>query len=572
VDLLEPDRVAKHFYNSEVSGLSEVIMFFSLFWLALSVHSEVPVPMWYAETIAAKTLPASEGRRLTAAELTGIRDSKPQIPFRDVTTGIRLADGSLWVGTQNGLCLLGGNQDEWRLFHSRRWLPDNRVLDLAVTSDGIVFVQTPAGMGKLYQKQKKLEQKMEEIHAELRQRHVREGLVGHISLKEPGRLEAGWFQPDSDNDGLWTSLYVAAEAFRFGATGDGRAKENAWQSLKALMFLEKVTGISGYAARTIWPGTEPKPHYGEWHRSADGKWWWKGDTSSDELDGHYIAYSVYYDLAATPAEKEQIRLVVERITDHILKHCYYYVGPSGKRARWGVWAPEKLNRDLAWIEDRGLNSLEILSHLKVADHISGKPCYAEAAKQLVEQHGYALNTVWQKAVWPPRINHSDDQLAFISYYPLMIYERDPKLREIYLVSLERSWRIERPEMSPLFNLIYAACRQASNWKEPGKRPKSAELDAREYDGQVCRDWFRDVPQDLIEWTVKNSNRQDIGPVATNRHRRATGSRVLNVAERPLMRWNGDPYQLDGGSDGRNRDDGTFILLPYWLGRYHRLSP
>jgi hypothetical protein len=54
---------------------------------------------------------------------------------------------------------------------------------------------------------------------------------------------------------------------------------------------------------------------------------------------------------------------------------------------------------------------------------------------------------------------------------------------------------------------------------------------------------------------------------------ATGHEVHCVGrrfERALMRWNGDPYQLDGGSGGRARDDGSFILLPYWMGRYHRL--
>ena len=38
----------------------------------------------------------------------------------------------------------------------------------------------------------------------------------------------------------------------------------------------------------------------------------------------------------------------------------------------------------------------------------------------------------------------------------------------------------------------------------------------------------------------------------------------------MMKWNGDPYSLDGGSGGGERDDGTVILLPYWMGRYHRL--
>jgi hypothetical protein len=83
------------------------------------------------------------------------------------------------------------------------------------------------------------------------------------------------------------------------------------------------------------------------------------------------------------------------------------------------------------------------------------------------------------------------------------------------------------------------------------------------------EWFREVPQDLIEWTVKNSAREDLGEVNANRFRRTSSTRVLLVAERRLMRWNGDPYQLDGGSDGQYRDDGTFILLPYWLGKYHR---
>src|SRR5690348_17660387 len=46
---------------------------------------------------------------------------------------------------------------------------------------------------------------------------------------------------------------------------------------------------------------------------------------------HYFAHAVYFDLAATPAEKEEIRKVVARITDHILDHGYYYIGPSGDR-------------------------------------------------------------------------------------------------------------------------------------------------------------------------------------------------------------------------------------------------
>ena len=61
----------------------------------------------------------------------------------------------------------------------------------------------------------------------------------------------------------------------------------------------------------------------------------------------------------------------------------------------------------------------------------------------------------QKINIPGHINHSDDELAFLSYYPLLNYETDPKLREVYTQSLDRSWQIERPERNPLWNFIYA---------------------------------------------------------------------------------------------------------------------
>jgi hypothetical protein len=237
-----------------------------------------------------------------------------------------------------------------------------------------------------------------------------------------------------------------------------------------------------------------------------------------------------------------------------------------------VWSPESLNGELRRIGDRGLNSLEILSHLKVAEYLVGKPRYSEKIKELIDKHSYHTNTVLQKQVWPPEfVNHSDDELAFLSYYPLLILERDPKLREHYLASIRRSFLIERPEHSPLFNLIYGAALQASTWTEPARRPTEAFVDPADYDQAECLEWFRDVPSDTTGWAVINSDRQDIGRIANNRFRRPRGEIVLPVSERHVMRWNGDPYTLDGGSDGRYRDDGAAILLPYWMGRYHRLT-
>ena len=154
-------------------------------------------------------------------------------------------------------------------------------------------------------------------------------------------------------------------------------------------------------------------------------------------------------------------------------------------------------------------------------------------------------------------------------FPLLIHERDAELRRLYLASIRRTWFAERPEQSPFFNFIYGASLQASRWTDPTKRPATSLIEPADYDRDECIAWFRDVPKDTVHWTISNSGRNDLGTLATNRFGRLTSQTLLPVSERPVMRWNGDPYQLEGGSEGKYRDDGAAILLPYWMGRYHR---
>jgi len=534
--------------------------------------SDAPMSDWTHEFKPAGEFPKSVGQPLSADRLAELKRGTAPLPYGDLTTGLRTPDGTLWLGTTKGLLRLEPGADRYLLFHSRRWLPDDRIDELALAGNGAIWARTPGGMVRLWQRQTTLDQKMTAIHTALRAHHIRLGMVGAIQTKTPGTTKDGYAQPSNDNDGLWTSLYVAAEAFRYGSTGEVEARKNAWQSLSAMLFLEQVTGIPGFVARSVVPASDdPRRYGGQWHRSANGRWWWKGDTSSDEVDGHYFAHAIYYDLAATDEQKEKIRGLITRMTDHILDHGGFYVGPSGKPTTWGVWAPEKLNHDLKWIGERGLNSLEWLSHLKVAEHITGLERYTEAIKELNDRYAYDINTVRQKFIWPANlVNHSDDELAFVAYYPLLWYERDARQRKIYLLSIERSWRIERPEHSPLFNFIYAAARQANRWKEPSQRPSEAFVDPKVYDRDLCIAWFREVPTDMYRWSITNHDRHDLGPLSRNRSGQVCSRFVLPIGERPLNKWNGDPYQLDGGGDGRERDDGTFVLLPYWMGRYHRL--
>ncbi len=547
-----------------------------LFGLVLFVTGLTAAPrgsfrQWVSENGRTVTPPKLNVVVISPVQLAHIAKTEI-LPYNKPTLGVRkMHSDTLWLGSNEGVMMgkLGG---PWRYFQSKRWLDDNRVVKIDLTPDG-ALVTTETGVRLIHTIPMTFEKKAAFYLNQLLKYNTRLGFVGDARLNVPGDPSKGAFKPHSDNDGLWTSLYIGAECFRYAVTGDPQAKKNARKSLDAMMRLERINGIPGFISRSFVPAGEPERlHYGgEWHLTPDGKWEWKGDTSSDEVDGHYFAYAIYYDLAANNREKKEIRQYVTRITDYIVDHDYYLLDLDGKPTTWGFWGPQELNEKLTHLAERGLNSLEILSHLKAAYHITGKKKYEKSYRDLIDHYGYAINTIKQKLIWPHSIiNHSDDELAFVPYYHLLQYETDPKLVAIYLSSLQRSWEIERPERSPFFDYVYAA----SIFKHPNAWQQVFEDYPKpdgHYDAAECVVWFKDVPLDLIDWTVDNTHRTDYTQKYRDRHGRISQSeKVFPVSERPLMRWNGNPYELRGGDGGRTLRDGVFWLLPYWMGRYHKL--
>jgi hypothetical protein len=459
-----------------------------------------------------------------------------------------------WVGTRQGAVRLSGDQQAIEYFAGLRWLPDDHVTGIGFEGSA-TWIETAKGFSRIEYKLMTLADKSRIFVDRVQKRHNRWGLTSDSHLRVAGDLSTSQ-TVSSDNDGLWTSIYVAAECFRYKVTGEGDARDNARRGMRAILKLEAITGIPGFPARSfIKVGEDLQPGDGEWHDTPDKAWRWKGDTSSDEIVGHYFVYPLYHDLVAAEDEKPALRAAVDRITNHILDNHYQLIDVDGRRTTWGYWGPEAIWKDP---DEPGLRALHILSHLRVALHLTADPNsrakYQAAYDDLVVNHKYALLTRNQKVMVPGLINHSDDQLAFLSYYPLLQYEKDPGLLKVYRQSLERSWRIERPERNPLWNFIYAAG-----------------TGAKEFDAAESLRTLREIPLDGVDWTVRNSHRLDVtlDPLQ-DRFRRPQSLTVLPYDELPMSKWNGNPYNLDGGNGGRSEDDGAYFLLPYWMGRYHRL--
>jgi len=524
-------------------------------------------------------------------------DGLPYDAFTSVAAG---EAGVVWFGTQKGAIRFDGVTWEYR--QGLRWLPDDDVRSVAVEANGNAWFATKNGVGLIERRPQTFDEKARFFEDEIDQRHRRTpyGYVRAVVLKRPGD-KSEWTQHDDDNDGLWTSMYGAAECFAYAATGSELAKKRAKSAFDAMWFLREVTqggahpAPPGFVARSILPATGPDPNPSpqqfeqmrkrdtlwknlspRWPLSADGKWYWKSDTSSDELDGHFFFYALYYDLvAATDEEKRRVREQVSAIADHLIDHNFQLVDYDGKPTRWGVFNPESLNHDPNWWSERSLNSLSMLAYLKVAEHVTGAAKYREVARKLIQQHAYDQNVLIPKSnAGPGSGNQSDDEMAFMDYYSLIRYETDPVLQRKYALAFHNYWTMERPELNPLFNFMYAAVNTGKSFT--GQFAKLDLSPSGEWLEESI-DTLRRYPLDRVNWRMTNSHRKDIVPLPAYARERSeakgvgyrNSGKVLPIDERFVDHWNHDPWQLDTGGNGTVLADGASFLLPYYMALYHK---
>ena len=476
-----------------------------------------------------------------------------KLPWTDIRC-IRQIGKAVWFGTPKGAFAM---QPDGRIdyYASRRWLVSDEVIDISKGPDNSVLILSRDGLSIVGFGRMTLQQKARHFDRLTRSRHIRHGFNSALAMSKPGDLSTGTLV-DSDNDGLWTAMYLAGELFRYAATDSPDALQNCYESFEAMERLSYVNHMKGHPSRSFERAGYQMSDKSRWQPAADPNWIWKATTSSDEIVGHFFAYSIFAE--EIPDEKWRGRAVtlMDDIMDHIVRNDWYLIDYDGKPTLWGKWNPDYVNGFPKQVGDRRLNSIEIIAFLQTAYHFTGKEIYKEKAFELFDKHGYLdnimipiskiglvrgidLTTEW---------NHSDDELAFLSYWNLYKYAFSEELREKYRQAIKEHWEIERPEKNPLWNLIYAM------------------TGAAEFDLEQTIWGLKEFPLDMIGWSVSNSHRKDLEFVERN-FRNQTTQTVLPPDERPMSKYNGNAFRLDGGSGGNNEYSGDIYLLPYWLGRY-----
>eukprot|EP00048_Salpingoeca_helianthica_P016190 m.230913 g.230913 ORF g.230913 m.230913 type:complete len:790 (-) comp18190_c0_seq1:367-2736(-) len=475
------------------------------------------------------------------------------------TTSLAVTDDTLWVGTSRGVTKHLFSSREWSYFYLERYLPGkSKVISLALNGPS-TYVLTDGGLSILETQMWTLARKAAHYEDILLKRHDRVGLVSGCDMASFGDLSSCTCH-DDDNNGLWTSVVVAAEAFRFAVTGDPDARDAALHFFGGLQLLNAISGIPGLMARSA---TRPGEQHGDghWYNSTVSQyrgWQWKGDTSSDEVVGHMFAIPLVSRLLYSPPVNPA-RTIVENIMSYIVKNNYYLIDVTGQHTLWGVWNPKEINYGRNYSDEHGVNSLQMLAYLLQVQYLTNDPTgiFSAAYRDLTSPtNHYATNTINAKIESPDDDNYSDDELTFLPYYTLFTAAAGPD-DSVLRSGLQRTWRAVRSLRSNLWNAIYIAV--------DGTSAEQSDVDSIAWN---LRTW----PLEMISWPVRNSHRRDLRfDIDADRFGKLNGDsvRVLPANERLQERWNGNPHDLDGGNGLTETDPGAW-LLPYWLARYHGL--
>lgn len=556
-----------------------------------------------AVDVSSAPLRPAGSRRLWIGTLQGVVLFDPTAPMRPAQPTL-LPNGQLSVPSAQ----------RWRYFRGSRWLATaaSNTMASTVVLGGLlplpqsqpaagVAVLTTTGITMLQSQQWTLQQKAGVIEAQTAGVDLHGlGLTTSCTTATFG-LTANCSMNTDDNSGLWTSLNVVAQSMKYIVTGDAAAAAQASHYLEGMHLLNRVTGITGLFARCALPPGVPPPSAPAtaaavaakqqqqrrrnsrrstgagvgmaWHNSSSMPGYtWEGDTSSDEVCGHMMAYTLASQLLAdvnSTAAALAGQLLVN-ITRYIVENNFTLVDVTGQPTTWGKWSPAYVNWDRSWSDQRGLNSVQMLGLLLDSQGLvpagsADWQLFQTALDYLVQQEGYADNMVNAKIAAPSDDNYSDDELAYFAYYALLnaapaVQANNSATFTLATNSMLRTWRLIRFTRPSLWHAMTLGTAGAAL-----TAPDYAALSDIAFN---LRTW----PVEQLDWPVVNSDRADLSwlvdPEVNRDFQHSTDSvPVVPANERCTARWNSDERTMDGGS-GYNQQDGGAFLLPYWMSRYY----
>jgi hypothetical protein len=446
---------------------------------------------------------------------------------------------------------------------------------------------------------------------------------------DPGRpavaeAQATWEDVErwhsGENDGLWSALYLAAEAYRYAVTGE----EEALARLRLLMDGEetrmRVTGVPGLFTRQFVPPGVPgiacpsdPLQYAPDAEKDDNQWvrvnaqgcvetydaaavgfvasshcgleafaghCWLDNVSKDEYAGHMLGLGAVALLVDDVELRARVAALLLQVGRHLVENRLELHDWDGRVTEHGrLWA-------MAMDDFPGFNAAMALAYLRVAGEASGdaeitawydrcllqragvQDCLAqpiEAPRPYPEHLG---NVGLYMGAGACASNWNNFSMHMISLQLLLLYERDATLRALYQAHLEDAVfappdtpRVMSGQHNAWFDFLFAA------HKRLGPGSSGPALDAVR-DG-VCM--LRQFPASKHQRGVTCPPERCALSDCVDRHGGPILEEPREIADRCLggFEWWSSPYDPgDCLEDLRVIESPADYLLAYWMGRYY----
>jgi hypothetical protein len=423
-----------------------------------------------------------------------------------------------------------------------------------------------------------------------------------------------------ENDGLWSSLYLAAEAFNYTVTRDAGALEAIKVLLAGEVDRMRITGVPGnFTRQYIPPGvagvacpTDPQSYVpdvekddNKWVRVGAGGcvetydatasdwvtsthcglddyvgWCWLDNVSKDEYSGHMFALGAVYALVDDAEVQATAADLLGQVARHLVDNRLAVVDWDGRVTEHGhFWA-------YALDDWPSFNAAMTLAFFKMAAVATGDATFADWYDNCLLQRGGERDCLSRPPESPrPYVDYLPESSLYVgehscksnwnnfsmhalSLHNLIWFEHDPATRaavqrhleQDFFAPADKTWPL-KDQHNAFFDFVFAA------QKALGPGSTGPALDAVA-DG-VCM--LRQFPASKHRRAVACPPEKCVLADCTDRFDDPILDYARPVAERctSTFVWWGSPYDTgDCTEDRRSIEPPTDYLLAYWMGRYY----
>ncbi len=528
----------------------------------------------------------------------------------------------MWYGGKTGITRYDPNgesiEDKIMYFSAYRHLPHHAVD--AMLADGTdLWALCSDQVAHIEMIMLTAEEKAEILLDETNKYVMRRGMVSQRDLRESRNYESRYPYAACDNDGLFTSGYAIGEMHRYATLKNKlgkdhprviEARKNATKGCEACLLLMYIHGRpEGFIARSYHVSDEPLPDDGIFYQRngktaycmetteskkqgrvneespcdypipdrlaalyrdlgyTDDDIFYKADTSSDEVTGHFLQMKIAHDFLGEddPELDEIIKDACKRTAKHIIDHGFEFCESSGKPTTWAKWSKRYFDNDPIGYVDAPLNSSEMLMYLKITMYITGeKGIWQETYDKLISE-GYAdlgakhydrfYQGAMRERVSPEEdLMYGDNMLALMAYWMLCTLETDEKLLEKYRAAF-KSWSgLILREHTPGYDFMY----------------KLGVPDA-EIDFEKDARWFDHFEPNRLLATVNLARHDVAAKLGRNYDEKIEleASALIMPDERFVSKYDRNPFDLFGGKNKGTCIESCYIYTyAYWIGRYY----